>query len=234
MSNQTHAGEAGTAERVKDKVSHAAAEARDTGEHLLDEGRDRARHLLDEGRQKARELSHEAGDKVRTRADDQKDRVSDGMRSIAEALRRGSEQLPQERHEFQPMLNNVAGRVDRVSEYLDQHDVDMLTGEVRRVARDHTPLFLGGAFALGLIGARFLKSSGTEAREGRHVEIRRDRDYESRTRAERYDRMLPEARTPGTTGFDAGGPYEATGSEPVTDAFDATHGRGSEPGGRNE
>ncbi|MEX1181955.1 MAG: hypothetical protein WEF86_01880 [Gemmatimonadota bacterium] len=167
--------------RVQEKVAGAAAEVRHTGEHLVDE---------------ARELSHRAGGMARTRAEQQKDRVADGIRSVAEALRKGTQELPEDRRQYASLLDTVADRVEGASGYLDSHDMGELATDVRRLAREHTPLFLGGAFALGVIGARFLKSSGEESR-----------------RVGQHDRLLPDAGSVrpdygsagyGSTGYDAG------------------------------
>jgi hypothetical protein len=168
------------ADQVKDKASDAASEVRDMGEHLFDEGKD-----------KARELSHKAGDKARSRVGEEKDRVSGGMRTVAEALRKGSQDLPADRDQYAPLLNKVADRIESASGYLDSRDVDTLTHDARRFAREHTPLFLGGAFALGVLGARFLKSSSDSVRD----DSVRGYDDSSRSMggdmSDRHDRMLP-------------------------------------------
>jgi hypothetical protein len=139
----------------------------------------------------------------RSRAAEQKHRVTNGIRTLADALRRGSDDLSADQNQYRPLLSGAADRVEGVSRYLEQRDVDALTNDLRRFARDHTPLFLTGAFALGFAGARFLKSSGEQA------ERERQSQYIDTTGQDRFDRMLPEAgaldtRT-GTSAFDDGG-----------------------------
>jgi hypothetical protein len=79
----------------------------------------------------------------------------------------GSEQLPEDQRSYGRLLEGVADRVSDASRYLDERDVNALTRDVKRVARDHSAAFLGGAFVLGMVGARFLKSSPDEVRSGR-------------------------------------------------------------------
>jgi hypothetical protein len=60
--------------------------------------------------------------------------------------------------------NQAADQIERFSHYLQERDVDQLLGEAQRFARRQPTLFLGGAFALGLLAARFLKSSSERTR----------------------------------------------------------------------
>lgn len=142
-----------TARQAQEKVSDAAREVRDRGEHLVEEAGEKGRELTDEAR-----------DAARSRADEEKDRLAGGMHAMARALRRGSDDLPEDQRMYGRFLEGVAERVDGASRYLNQHDVDDLGREVSRMARNHAPAFIGGAFLLGMVGARFLKSSPDEAR----------------------------------------------------------------------
>jgi hypothetical protein len=165
--------------------------------------RDRGGRLIDEGKAKAHELSDRAGVKARSRVEQEKDRLTDGIRTVADVLRRGSDDLSVDRDQYRPLLNGAADRVAGISSYLEQRDVDALTNDVRRFAREHTPLFLGGVFALGFVGARFLKSSGEHAAREREAGL-----YAEPGREDRFDRMLPEpdgADRSGSTAFETGG-----------------------------
>lgn len=147
-------------DKAREKASEVKDRAEARAESLASEARDRGEDAVREGKEKAREIGDEAGRMARSRAEEQKDRVSGGMRTMADALRHGTDALPEDRRQYGGFLETVADRVDGASRYLDERDVDDLTRDARRLARDHTPLFLGGAFALGIAGARFLKSSG--------------------------------------------------------------------------
>lgn len=200
MSNQTGAAtERGKADKVMDKVGDATDQVKDMAASAAAEVRETGSHLVDEGKEKARELSHRAGEAARSRADQEKERVTQGMRSVADALRKGGQELPADRSQYRPLLTNVADRVEDVSGYLEARDVDALTQDVRRFARDHTPLFLGGAFALGVIGARFLKSSGSAARSAQFDEYDTSTGYDG---PDRHGRLLPEQGTDGSAPTD--------------------------------
>jgi hypothetical protein len=168
------------AHEAQDKVSEAAGDLKDRGEELVEEGKEMGRDLADR-----------AGEAARSRADEEKDRVSGGMRAVANALRRGSDDLPEDQRAYGRFLEGVADRVSGASRYLDERDVSALGRDVKRVARDHSAAFLGGAFVLGMVGARFLKSSPDQARSGR------DSHYGDPLYGQDLPRGLPE---PGMTG----------------------------------
>lgn len=180
----------GTAERTKDKAKEKLSEAAHRGEDLMEEGKE-----------KAREMGDRATEMARSRADEQRERVVGGMRTVADAIRQSSRDLPEDRQQYGRLLEGVASRVEGASRYLDEHDVDSLTRDVRRVARDHAPAFLSGAFTLGLIGARVIKSSGDQVRDDRPGRGDLGRD-------------LPASRPAGqlrgsTGGYEAGGRHGA-------------------------
>src|SRR5690606_20210610 len=56
-------------------------------------------------------------------------------------------------------MRQMADQVDRFAGYLESRDVGEVMDQVEDFARRQPAAFIGGAFTLGLIGARFLKSS---------------------------------------------------------------------------
>jgi hypothetical protein len=91
---------------------------------------------------------------------DRKDQVADTMDNVVSALRKTSEQLQGEDTGFMgDYVNKAADKVSSLSQHLRENDLDGLLRETEDFARREPALFLGGAFALGVIAARFLKSS---------------------------------------------------------------------------
>jgi hypothetical protein len=160
----------GSVARVKEKVGDATEHMKESASHLADDARDKGEHLLDLGKEAAR-----------SRADMEKHRVASGLRTFADALRHGSQDLGPEQDQFRPLLSGAAERVERFSEMLESRDIDTLTRDARRFANEHQALFAGGAFALGFLGARLLKSS-EEGDESRIRRFDRSFDYESEGR----------------------------------------------------
>jgi hypothetical protein len=56
-------------------------------------------------------------------------------------------------------VSSAADQIDRLSRYVRSTKVDDMLGGVERFAREQPAAFVGGAFMVGLLAARFLKSS---------------------------------------------------------------------------
>src|SRR5690606_12423839 len=133
MTNETNAEtRRSKTDKVKDKVGDAKETVQDTASHLKAEAREKTSELADEGREKVHELTDRAQHMARTRADEQKERVTSGIRTFADALRRGCDDLSSDQNQFRPLLTSAADRVEGVSRYLEQRDVDALANDVRR------------------------------------------------------------------------------------------------------
>jgi hypothetical protein len=109
--------------------------------------------------------------KVRERANaelsTQKDRAIDGLGSAARAVRQSTQQLREQDHgTVASYVEGAADQIERFSQRLREKDVGELLEDVQRLARRQPAWFVGSAFALGLLGARFLKSSREEDEYG--------------------------------------------------------------------
>jgi uncharacterized protein YukE len=118
--------------------------------------------VIDQAKETLSNVTSQAGDKVVSRIDSQKDRAADGLGSVAQALRQTGDQLREQDqatgvHQY---IASAADQVDRFAEYLRSTNVSQMVNKVEQIARRQPAIFVGGAFVLGLLGARFLKSSG--------------------------------------------------------------------------
>jgi hypothetical protein len=90
----------------------------------------------------------------------QKDRGTDALGRVAEAVRSSTQKLRDERHDtIASYVDKAADQIETWSRRLREKDVNELLSDVQRLARRNPAVFIGSAFALGLVGARFLKSS---------------------------------------------------------------------------
>jgi hypothetical protein len=90
----------------------------------------------------------------------QKDRATDGIGSVAQAVRQSTQQLRDQHHDtIAQYVDQAAAQLERFSGTLKDKNVSELLDEAQRFARRNPALFVGGAFALGLLSARFFKSS---------------------------------------------------------------------------
>jgi len=116
--------------------------------------------VAEQAQQAAGQAVGQARQQVSSRLAGQKDRAAEGLTSVAQALRQTSQQLrEQDQQTVTGYIESAASQVERVSNYLKQNDLGGLIDDVEQFARRQPALFLGGTFVLGLLSARFLKSS---------------------------------------------------------------------------
>lgn len=111
-------------------------------------------------KQKAGQLTEQAKEQTRSFFDGQRERLAEGLGGVATALRQTGHQLSdQDRGAVAQYADRAADTMQRASSYLRDTSAEEMLGSVERYARREPALFLGGALALGFLGARFLKSS---------------------------------------------------------------------------
>ena len=143
--------------------------------------KDKASSLMEQGQEEAKAYAHEAQQKTKSALADKKEQAIGELGNIAQALRQTGAQLQkQDQKAVAQYTEKAAQQIDRVSGYLSNRDIDQLIEEGEGLARRNPELFLGVTFGLGLLAARFIKSS----RQRRSVESgnRQLRDRESHPR----------------------------------------------------
>ena len=136
--------------QTHDRVSQVAGQVQETAGQVAGQAQQRAGEVVDQAKQT-----------VATQASSRKDQAAESLRMVAQAVRQTGEDLRgRDQAAIAGYADTVAERVEGFSDYLQGREVNQLVGEVERYARQNPALFLGGAFALGLVAARFLKSSG--------------------------------------------------------------------------
>lgn len=173
-----------------------------------DRTRDEARSgsVVDEAKGKDQELAEKAQNaatqKVEAGVSKGKNRAADALGAVAQSLLASSQQLrDQDRGTVGGLVEKAANRMENWADYMQHTDARQMADRVESFARREPGVFLGGAFALGLLGARFLKSS----RRGDRNEWDRSRypasqgarsQQFSRPRGMLSDREVPISRTP--------------------------------------
>ena len=131
-----------------------------TAEQLKARLQEQASPVAEQVQQTAARVADRAGEQATARAESQKDRAVDALAMLAQAIGQSGREL---RSQGQPMLagyvDRTAQTVERAATYLRARDVGQIVDDTERFARRNPTAFLGGGFALGLLAARFLKSS---------------------------------------------------------------------------
>src|SRR5690606_18500587 len=82
---------------------------------------------------------------------------------VRDALRSASDQLRDEDDFAAEYVDKVSESITKVANYVSSADFSNLGRDAHQFARERPGLFFGGAFAVGLMVGRFLKSSAGES-----------------------------------------------------------------------
>ncbi|MEZ4295247.1 MAG: hypothetical protein R3B70_09755 [Polyangiaceae bacterium] len=102
-------------------------------------------------------VAHEAQQAVSARVSRRAERSAVELEQVARALRKTREDLGG--NTAAPYVDKAAAQLERLSRYMRTTDAREMLRGVESFARREPLVFLGGAFAIGMLGARFLKSS---------------------------------------------------------------------------
>jgi hypothetical protein len=137
-----------------------SAGTRDTGDLIKEQVSQTAQSATDQAQQVAGQVTESARNQAQSMFQSQKATVTDNLSHISQALRSTGDQLDsQNLGPVAGVIDTAADRIDGVSSYLHHTDLDALLQDAENFARRNQMLFLGGTFALGLLAARFMKSS---------------------------------------------------------------------------
>jgi len=143
-------------------------------------------------RRKAEETAQTVVDQVQhvtsTQANSQMTRAADLLDGVVQSIQQTSQSMREQQPQVASLADEAALRVEGVSNYLRNTDLNGVIGDAQSYARREPLIFLGAAFAVGFIAARFLKASAPDASNAGDFGTRRsglpgygaDYDYEGR------------------------------------------------------
>jgi hypothetical protein len=127
--------------------------------------REQIREVKDKVVDQAKNTFQQARERASSSLGESKNQFADQFGTIAQALRRTTEHLRSEdQQRIAGLTDTVARQVDQVANYLRSKDARAMRQDLEGLARRQPAMMIGGALVLGLMGARFLKSS--ERRRG--------------------------------------------------------------------
>ncbi len=122
-------------------------------------------------RRKAEETAHTVVDQAQqvasTQANTQMTRAADLLDGVVQSLQQTGQNMREQQPQVASIADQGATRVQDVSNYLRNNDFNRVIRDAESYARREPLIFLGAAFAVGFIAARFLKASSPSANFGR-------------------------------------------------------------------
>jgi len=175
----------------------------------MDQAKAKAREVLGQAKETGGQVAGQARDQVMSGISSQKEQITGSLDSVAIAIRQSVDTLRDDQQNAPAgLLETAAGAVENVSTYLREHEIEDLSREVENFARRQPAVFLTGAFALGFLGARFLKSGGNSGGGNGSGQKDYSGSYQASLPAGNYS----SSPTAGDTMYGSGGAYSATGS----------------------
>jgi hypothetical protein len=130
------------------------------------------KNLIEQVKSTAADAYGTATSKATEKLEEQKSSFSSSLTSVAENIRKIGRNLGEEGPESgltssaATYTDTAADKIEQAARYFERHDVEAIYHDVEDLARQNPAIFIGGAFALGFLAARFLKSSNTRSLSG--------------------------------------------------------------------
>lgn len=122
--------------------------------------REQVRQAKDKVMDQARTTLRDARDRAGSTFTQSRRQAADQIGGIGHAFRRTSDTLRgEDQARFADVADTVSRQIDRVADYLRESDGRTIARDLESLARRQPGLVFAGAFALGVVAARFFKSS---------------------------------------------------------------------------
>jgi ElaB/YqjD/DUF883 family membrane-anchored ribosome-binding protein len=127
--------------------------------------KDTAKGVYDQAKNTAGQAYGVATKRATEAIEEKKGDLAGGLTSVAESIKQVGENLRDADSQNQitetaaKYGDTLAQQIEKVSAYFEKKDVREMIGDAERFARRNPAIFIGAAFGIGLLAARFLKSS---------------------------------------------------------------------------
>jgi len=161
-SNQGATGQGGTGQGTTGQGSTGQG----AGQRSSSQNAGGDQDLLQHAKQATGEIVNQVQQQAGSQLARQKDSAATDLTQVVQAVRRFGESLTGQGQEGGPIAryaaeygDKAANSLERFSTYIREQDPKQLLNDVQNFGRRRPALLLGGAFLLGLAGARLIKSS---------------------------------------------------------------------------
>ena len=151
--------------------------------------REQVRQAKDKVMDQARTTLRDARERAGSTFTDPRRQAAARLGGVGGAFHRTSDTLRgEDQARFADVADNVARQIDRVADYLRDSDGQTIARDIESLARRQPALVFAGAFAIGVLAARFFRSSSPPYR----------REFEEEAG---YERVHPGGEPAGLGGY---------------------------------
>jgi len=162
--NQSTSDNFGSTETTTGSSATTGTESGSTG-LSTESAKETARGLYDQAKSTAGQAYGVATKKATEVLEEKKGGLAEGLSGVADSIRQVGDTL-RENEDQVPITGKaaeygetLAQQIEKVSRYFEGNDVRTMVRDVENFARRNPAVFIGAAFAVGLLAARFLKAS---------------------------------------------------------------------------
>ena len=112
-----------------------------------------------DAKEQAKRAAYHVTDQAKSTVDMRMSEVGQEVGSVAEAVRQTTYEIGEESQTIARYGERVAEQLETVSTYLNEKGVEDVLSDIQDFARRQPAVFLGGAFMLGMVVGRFMRSS---------------------------------------------------------------------------
>lgn len=136
-------------------------------------------------KEQAKRAAAQVSDQAKTTVDTRMSDVAQEVGSVAEAVRQTTYEIGGESETIARYGERIADQLETVSSYLNEKGVEDVLTDIQDFARRQPAVFLGGAFMLGMVVGRFMRSSSANV-SNLHYRENIDAGYTSNTSSSAY------------------------------------------------
>jgi len=142
-----------------------SAEKTGSPELSVDAAKETAKGIYDQAKNTVGQAYGVATKRATEVLDEQKGTLAGGLTSVADSIKQVGENLSSTDEQNKitetaaKYTNSLAEQIENISGYFERKEVKEMVRDVESFARKYPAYFIGGAFVVGLLAARFLKSS---------------------------------------------------------------------------
>ena len=216
--DKTGSGSGTSTQAAKDNFSASGSKS-GSESSTIDSAKETARGLIDQAKSTAGQAYGVAAEKATEKIEEKKGDLASGLTSVADTIRQVSSTLRETDEQTgvtdtaAKYSDSLARQIEQISNYFERNDVRAMVSDVEDFARKNPVVFIGGAFALGFLAARFLKSSSSGQHSSR------------RLGSGNYNTPLLKARNDSTKSSDFGNTGFGTSGEFAPGVTSATTGK---------
>jgi ElaB/YqjD/DUF883 family membrane-anchored ribosome-binding protein len=129
-----------------------------------------ANDILDKAKETASGTYNAVSTKATEKIEERKGELSTGLKTLADTVRKTGSDL-ESSAQTTPLTDaaarytdTAARQIENVANYFERKDLKAMMRDAENFARRNPAIFLGAAFGLGILAARFLKSSSPDRR----------------------------------------------------------------------